>query len=80
MVAFGEVGLTGEVRGVTQPDKRVADCIKLGFKKVILPKYNYNAVKKYADKIELVPVSYLSQAIKVLFDGKKGEEIPSEFL
>jgi DNA repair protein RadA/Sms len=74
--AFGELGLTGEVRGVTHAEKRVADSIKLGFKKIIIPKYNYNACKKYADKIELVPVSYLSQAIKSLFSDKKGEEIP----
>ena len=80
VAAFGEVGLTGEVRGVTYAEKRVADSIKLGFKKIILPKSKYNACKKFADKIELVPVSYLSQAIKHLFQDKKAEEIPSEFI
>lgn len=67
VAAFGELGLTGEVRGVTQAEKRVSDSIKLGFKTVILPKYNYNSVKKFSDKINIVPVSFLSQAVKFLF-------------
>ena len=76
VTAFGELGLTGEVRGVTQAEKRVVDSIKLGFKKIIIPKYNYNAVKKYADKIEIVAVSYLSQAIKHLFSDANTNEVP----
>ncbi|MBR6736882.1 MAG: DNA repair protein RadA [Clostridia bacterium] len=62
--AFGEVGLTGEVRAVSFAEKRVQNAIKLGFKKVIIPKRNYENVKKYADKITIVPVSFVSQAIK----------------
>ena len=62
------------------PEKRVADSIKLGFKRIILPKSNYNACKKFADVVELVPVNYLSQAIKHLFADKKSEEIPEELI
>lgn len=65
--AFGEVGLTGEIRPVSQAEKRVSDAIKFGFKKIVIPKRNYDSVKKYKDKIEIIPVSYLSGAIKVLF-------------
>ena len=36
--AFGEIGLSGEVRGVTQAEKRVAECARLGAKKIILPR------------------------------------------
>ena len=67
LTAFGELGLTGEVRAVSFAEKRVQNAIKLGFKSVILPKRNYESVKKYADKIELIPVSYVSQAVKKLF-------------
>ncbi|MBO5852131.1 MAG: DNA repair protein RadA, partial [Clostridia bacterium] len=70
VTAFGEVGLTGEVRPVASAEKRVADAIKFGFKTVILPKRNYEAVKKYSNDIQIVTVSYLFQAIKFLFDGK----------
>ncbi len=64
---FGEVGLTGEVRGVNFADKRVNECVKMGFKRVILPAKNRKTCEKFKDKIELVPVTYLSQMIKALF-------------
>lgn len=64
---FGEVGLTGEVRGVNFADKRVNECIKMGFKRVLLPAKNMKACENFKDKIELVPVSYVSQMIKALF-------------
>ena len=63
---FGEVGLTGEVRPVSYADKRVNECIKTGFKRVILPAKNMKSCKKYEDKIELVPVQYVGQMIKAL--------------
>ncbi len=72
---FGEVGLTGEVRGVTFAEKRVNECIKMGFKKVIFPAKNFKSVKKFEGKIELVPVQYVNQAIKNLFtDQEKSKE------
>jgi DNA repair protein RadA/Sms len=37
-VVFGEVGLGGEIRSVTSPDKRIAEAKKLGFKYAIAPK------------------------------------------
>ncbi len=63
---FGEVGLTGEVRGVTAADKRVNECIKTGFKRVVLPAKNMKVCEKYKDKIQLVPVSFVNQMIKEL--------------
>ena len=63
---FGEVGLTGEIRPVTFAEKRVNECIKTGFKRVLLPMKNVKACQKYADKIELVPVQYVGQMIKAL--------------
>jgi DNA repair protein RadA/Sms len=63
---FGEVGLTGEVRPVSYADKRVNECIKTGFKRVILPAKNVKACKKYEDKIELIPVQYVTQMVKHL--------------
>lgn len=37
-ICFGEVGLSGEVRGVTMSEQRVAEAKKLGFKSVLFPK------------------------------------------
>lgn len=66
VAVFGEVGLTGEIRPVHAADLRLSECKKLGFTKVILPKGNVKSVKK-DEGTELVPVSYLWQAIKALF-------------
>ena len=63
---FGEVGLTGEVRPVSQADKRVNECIKTGFKRVILPAKNIKNCEKFKDKIELIPVQYVGQMLKEL--------------
>ena len=72
---FGEVGLTGEVRPVTFAEKRVNECLKTGFKRVILPAKNLKACQKYADKIELVPVQYVGQMLKALqLKTPKGEK------
>ena len=69
--AFGEIGLTGEVRPVMQAEKRVAESIRLGFKKVIIPARNLSQVEKFKGKIEIVPVKHVYQAIKILFDANK---------
>ena len=63
---FGEVGLTGEVRPVTYADKRVNECIKTGFKQVVLPLKNMKTCEKYKDKIQLIPVQYVNQMINTL--------------
>ena len=63
---FGEVGLTGEIRPVRYADKRVNECVKTGFKRVILPEKNMKVCEKYKDKIELIPVRYVGQMIKAL--------------
>ncbi|MDE6666766.1 MAG: DNA repair protein RadA [Clostridia bacterium] len=64
---FGEVGLTGEVRAVSYCEKRVAECVKMGFKKVLVPAKNMKSVLKYKDKISIVPVLYANTMIKSLF-------------
>lgn len=65
--AFGEVGLTGEVRAVSYAEKRVAECVKMGFKKVLVPAKNMKSMTKYLDRIDVVPVLYVGTMIKNLF-------------
>ncbi len=43
MVAFGEVGLAGEVRGVSQPEMRIKEALKLGFSRCLLSRGNLSA-------------------------------------
>lgn len=65
----GEVGLTGEIRGVSFIEKRIAECRKLGFKKIIIPKSNYEAVKDIKG-IEIWPVENVRQAINIVLRGE----------
>ena len=65
--AFGEVGLTGEVRAVSYAEKRVAECVKMGFKRVLVPAKNMKSMTKFMDKIDVVPALYVNTMIKALF-------------
>ncbi len=67
VAVFGEVGLTGEVRAISYCEKRVQECIKMGFKKILLPAKNMKSVAKSADKIAIVPILYVNTMIKNLF-------------
>jgi len=64
---LGEVGLTGEIRIVTQIEKRITECIKRGIKRIILPSANLKHLSKYKDKIELKGVKNVYETIKYLF-------------
>lgn len=48
-VFLGEVGLTGELRAISCCQQRIDEMIKLGFKKVILPKHNKRGIKTNND-------------------------------
>ncbi len=65
MVVFGEVGLSGEVRSVTQADSRVAEALKLGFSKIMMPESNAKTLSN-VPKDKVIAVSNLSDAIKVI--------------
>lgn len=45
-VLFGEVGLVGEVRAVSQAERRVAEAVKTGYTTVILPESNRRSIEK----------------------------------
>ena len=59
-IVFGEVGLAGEVRAISQAEQRVAEAKKLGFKKVIMPAVSLKNIKE--DGIELVGVNNIKEA------------------
>lgn len=57
----GEVGLSGEVRGVTLVDRRVSEAARLGFKRMIVPAVNVGQVSRH--DIELIPVDNIQTAL-----------------
>ena len=64
-IIFGEVGLTGEVRGVNMAEQRVREAAKLGFTTCILPATNASNIKKI-DGIRLIGVSNVKEAIDLI--------------
>lgn len=66
VAAFGEVGLSGECRGVGFAENRINECIRLGFTKILIPYKNYQKLpknKKYS--AEIVPVKSLFDILKL---------------
>lgn len=60
-VIVGEIGLSGEIRKVTNIEKRIAEAQKLGFKKIIIPKGNINQKNKF--EIEVIEAERLTDAV-----------------
>ena len=67
-VLFGEVGLTGEVRAVAQPELRVNEAARLGFDRCFLPQGNLKGLK-VPKGIKLVGVKNVSEVLDGLFDN-----------
>ena len=70
LVAIGEVGLSGELRSVSQLERRVNEASRLSFKRCLVPKIGV-AIKPAPKNIKLIPVSNLREAIKVGLVGGK---------
>jgi DNA repair protein RadA/Sms len=67
LVVFGEVGLSGEVRGVSHVEQRLKEAEKLGFKKCILPRINVERIKSRGKSLSLVGVTSIENAIEAIF-------------
>jgi DNA repair protein RadA/Sms len=65
-ILFGEVGLTGEIRGVSQSLLRVKEAQKLGFVRCLLPKNNLEQIPKIPS-MELIGVGSLQECLSILF-------------
>lgn len=67
LVVFGEVGLSGEVRGVSHVEQRLKEAEKLGFEKCILPRINIERLKPLPTSLSLVGVGSIENAIEEIF-------------
>lgn len=63
---FGEVGLTGEVRGATQPGVRAREAQALGFKKIVMPASNVAGLERLLG-VRVVGVRSVEEALEELF-------------
>jgi DNA repair protein RadA/Sms len=75
-VIFGEVGLAGEVRGISQSETRVKEAEKLGFKRCILPRNNEKRFQGNSS-LQLLGVSSIEEVLRLLF--KKGSRVQFAF-
>lgn len=64
-VVIGEVGLGGEVRAVSQAEKRIKESARLGFKRAIISHYNARGLNIRED-IEVVGVQMVKDALNIL--------------
>jgi DNA repair protein RadA/Sms len=65
LVAFGELGLTGEVRPVPYGEERLRELHKQGYRRAVVPRAN--APRGGVEGLELLPVATLAEAINVAF-------------
>ena len=63
-VFIGEIGLTGEIRPVSNIERRIKEVKRLGFRRVVIPQENLKEVKE--KEIEIIPLSFLKEAMKFL--------------
>ena len=65
LVAFGELGLAGECRAVSELERKLNEAARLGFTQAVIPERNYE--KLHVDpKLKLIPVKNIYESLKVL--------------
>lgn len=67
VIAFGEIGLAGEIRAVSNCEQRVSEAHRLGFDKCIIPFHNYKGLSKELKiNVDIVPVRTIRDAFRAL--------------
>lgn len=66
LIAFGEVGLGGEIRNVSHIVQRILEAQRLGFETCIIPKLAMNNININDYSIDIKPVSTLREAFKIV--------------
>ena len=69
MAAMGEVGLSGEIRSISHLEQRLSEVQRLGFTCCMIPAHRASEVRHFTN-FEVIPVQNISQALRVLAQGK----------
>ena len=64
LIAFGEIGLTGELRSVSNADKIIAEASRMGYEKVIMPKKNAAKLGDKFSNCRIIGVNNIYDAIE----------------
>ena len=62
---MGEVGLAGEIRAISQCERRLAECARLGFTSAVIPRQNAKNIRKI-DGMRVYGVETLAEAVSIL--------------
>ena len=65
-VVLGEVGLSGEIRSISQTLTRINEAEKLGFQHCILPRNSCKNLKLNKTNMELIPVFTVKEALDII--------------
>ncbi|MBI2394698.1 MAG: DNA repair protein RadA [Deltaproteobacteria bacterium] len=69
LVAFGEIGLAGEVRGVARGSARLGEAASMGFKRAIVPASTAERISaNERSGVELIPVRRVDEAIRIALE------------
>ncbi len=67
IIAFGEIGLAGEIRAVNNCEQRISESVRLGFDKCIIPFHNYKGLSKNIKvSADIVPVRSVREAFNAI--------------
>ena len=63
---FGEIGLSGEIRGIPQAPLRIREAVQMGFTRIVMPSANLDPDEGNAGGAELVGVRTVGEALDAL--------------
>ena len=68
-IAFGEVGLAGEIRAVNNCEQRISEAKRLGFERCIIPFHNYKSItNSLKSTFDIIPVRNIRKAFSALVE------------
>ncbi|MCD7742658.1 MAG: DNA repair protein RadA [Ruminococcus sp.] len=67
VISFGEIGLAGELRGVSRTQQRIREAQRLGFKKCVISSSSLKSIDKSDITIEVVGANTIAQAFSEIF-------------
>ena len=69
LIAFGEIGLSGELRPVADAERRISEAVRLGFSTVLMPKGN-KMTENITEGIKIISLGSIYECLKI-FSGKQ---------
>lgn len=67
VIAFGEIGLAGEIRSVSSAEQRVTEAVRMGFRRIVIPYHNYKSLpENVKQSAEVVGVRTIRKAFEAI--------------